>query len=158
MPRVNTASRKKKPDSTSMSFGELGELLGYQLRRAQGAVHRDFMSSIEGLEVTQKQTAILWLIQINPGISQVDIAIALGMDRPTMMGLTDRLESRGFVTRARSTVDRRRQELHLTAAGRAALAKLKKRIAKHEQRMHELFTPEELDQLLGSLRKLQTMG
>ena len=105
-------------------FEELDGLLGYRLRRAQGAMHRDFMAAVAELELTQKQAATLWLIQANPGVSQVEVAAALGMDRATMMAITDRLEERGFVIRKRSTVDRRRQELYLTPAGQSTLAKV----------------------------------
>ena len=86
-------------------------------------MHRDFMAAVAGLELTQKQTATLWLIQANPGVSQVSVAAALGMDRATMMSITDRLEERGFVIRKRSTVDRRRQELYLTPPARARCAR-----------------------------------
>ncbi len=141
--------------SPSLVFGELGELLGYRLRRAQMAMHRDYIDSIADLEVTQKQTAILWLINNNPGVSQADVANALEMDRPSMMAVIDRLQERGFITRDRSDVDRRRQELHLTPGGQNMLAKLKTRIAKHEQRMRSMFTAAELDALLSALRKFQ---
>src|SRR5688572_23446316 len=58
---------------------ELDGLLGYRLRRAQGAMHRDYMAAAAGLELTQKQTATLWLIHANPGVSQVAVAATLGM-------------------------------------------------------------------------------
>jgi DNA-binding MarR family transcriptional regulator len=157
MPR-NKIARKLLPvenSSPGLSFGELGELLGYRLRRAQMAMHRDYIDSIADLEVTQKQTAILWLISNNPGVSQADVASALEMDRPSMMAVIDRLQERGFITRDRSDVDRRRQELHLTPGGQSMLAKLKIRIAKHEQRMRSLFTAAELDALFTALRKFQ---
>ena len=95
-------------------------------------MHRHFVASVAELNLTQKQTATLWLISANPGVSQVSVAAALDMDRATMMAVTDRLEERGFVVRKRSTVDRRRQELYLTPAGRALLRKCKARIAEHE--------------------------
>ena len=77
-------------------FEDLDGLLGYRLRRAQGAMHRDFMAAVAELELTQKQTATLWLINANPGVSQVSVAAALGMDRATMMSITDRLEERAW--------------------------------------------------------------
>lgn len=158
MTRSTSKSPTEKAAGTDIDFGDFGELLGYRLRAAQVAVQRDFAANVAGLDLTQKQGAILWLIQINPGISQVAVAGALGMDRPTMMAVTDRLEARGLITRVRSTVDRRRQELHLTAAGRSLLTKLKKRITRHEQRIRELLTPAELTSLVSALGKLQQLG
>ena len=152
---TNPKSAKQIESADAFDFGELDSLLGYHLRRAQGAMHRDYMRAVAGLELTQKQTAILWLIGANSGISQAAVAAALGMDRATMMAVTDRLEERNLITRERSSVDRRRQELKLTLAGQAILAKVKARIDKHEQKARALFSSGELAALLKSLYKLQ---
>jgi DNA-binding MarR family transcriptional regulator len=125
------------------------------LRRAQGAMHRDYMAAVAGLDLTQKQTATLWLINGNAGVSQVSLAAALGMDRATMMSVVDRLEERGLLIRKRSNTDRRRQKLYLTPAGQNMLRKVKARIAKHEERLKSLFTAAELSALLAALQKLQ---
>jgi DNA-binding MarR family transcriptional regulator len=155
---VQKPSLADRAANSEIDFGDFGELLGFQLRQAQAAVHRDYVGTVTDLDITQKQGAILWLLQLNPGVSQVSVAGALGMDRPTMMAVTDRLEARGLITRVRSTVDRRRQELHLTPAGRSLLAKLKKRIAQQEQRIRALLTPVEFTSLVSALGKLQQLG
>jgi DNA-binding MarR family transcriptional regulator len=141
-----------------LMFEELDGLLGYRLRRAQGAMHRDYMATVSSLELTQKQTATLWLINANPGVAQVSLAAALGMDRATMMAVTDRLEDRNLLVRKRSTVDRRRQELYLTPAGQSALRKAKARIGEHEQRFKRMFKPSELAALLSALEKFRDFG
>ena len=51
--------------ATDLMFAELDGLLGYLLRRAQGAMHRDFMAAVADFELTQKQAATLWLIHAN---------------------------------------------------------------------------------------------
>lgn len=145
-------------DGPSLMFEELDGLLGYRLRRAQGAMHRDFMAAVASLDLTQKQAATLWLINSNPGVAQVAVAAALGMDRATTMAIVDRLEERHLVIRQRSSTDRRRQELYLTPAGQSALRKAKARIAKHEERFKALFTRAELEALLTALQRLQDAG
>jgi DNA-binding MarR family transcriptional regulator len=161
MPRESNLKRRDLPDDfevPELMFAELDGLLGYQLRRAQGAMHRDFVATVAEFELTQKQAATLWLIQANPGVSQVDVAAALGMDRATMMALTDRLEDRGFVIRKRSTTDRRRQALYLTPSGQSTLRKCKSRIAEHEQKFRAMFTASELASLFDALKKFQSLG
>jgi DNA-binding MarR family transcriptional regulator len=161
MPRQSTAKNRDAEEELvgpTLMFEELDGLLGYRLRRAQGAMHRDYMATLSGLELTQKQAATLWLINANPGVSQVSVAEALDMDRATMMAVTDRLEDRGFLLRKRSTVDRRRQELYLTPAGQGTLRKAKTRIAEHEDRFKKLFKPAELAALLSALEKFQGFG
>src|SRR5690348_10785770 len=147
MPRESNLKRKQPleaPAPTDLVFAELDGLLGYLLRRAQGAMHRDFMAAVAEFALTQKQAATMWLIQANPGVSQVEVAASLGMDRATMMSVTDRLEDRGFVIRKRSTIDRRRQELYLTPSGQSTLRKCKARIAEHEEKFRAMFTATEL--------------
>jgi DNA-binding MarR family transcriptional regulator len=150
MPRqsnLKTEPQSEELQVPELMFAELDGLLGYRMRRAQGA-----------MELTQKQTATLWLINANPGVSQVSIAAALGMDRATMMSVTDRLEERRLLIRKRSEVDRRRQELYLTPAGQGMLRKVKTRIVEHEERFKALFKPAELAALLDALRKFQDLG
>jgi DNA-binding MarR family transcriptional regulator len=145
-------------EAPQLMFAELDGLLGYHLRRAQGAMHRDFMASVAQFELTQKQAATLWLIHANPAVSQVSIAAALGMDRATMMSVIDRLEDRGYVIRKRSMVDRRRQELYLTPSGQNTLRKVKARINEHEARVRAMFTKAEIDALIETLHKFREIG
>jgi DNA-binding MarR family transcriptional regulator len=154
-PNIRIAEPAGEPEETRLTFGKLDGLLGYRLRRAQGAMHRDYMAAVAGLDLTQKQTATLWLVHANPGVSQGSVAGALGMDRATMMSIVDRLEERSLVARKRSVTDRRRQELYLTPGGQNILRKVKARIAKHEERFKSLFTPQELEGLLAALQKFQ---
>jgi DNA-binding MarR family transcriptional regulator len=161
MARESNLKRRELPEDdagSELAFAELDGLLGYLLRRAQGAMHRDFMASVASFELTQKQAATMWLIQANAGTSQAEVAAALGMDRATMMALTDRLEDRGFVIRKRSSVDRRRQELYLTPSGQSILKKCKARIAEHDEKFRALFTASELASLVDALKRFQNLG
>ena len=161
MARASNLKRREAAEdfvAPELMFAELDGLLGYLLRRAQGAMHRDFMEAVSDFGLTQKQAAALWLIQANGGVSQVEVAAALGMDRATMMAVTDRLEDRGFITRKRSSVDRRRQELYLTPAGQSTLRKCKARVSEHEEKFRAMFTAPELEALLTALKKFQTLG
>lgn len=159
MPRDSNLKRREPAseiEAPELLFAELDGLLGYLLRRAQGAMHRDFLAAVSDVGLTQKQAAALWLIQANGGVSQVEVAAALGMDRATMMAVTDRLEDRGYVIRKRSSVDRRRQELYLTPSGQTTLRKCKARVAQHEEKFRSMFKASELAALLEALKKFQT--
>ena len=144
-------------ESPAVDFAGLSELLGYGLRRAQGAVHRNYMAAIGALKITQKQAAVLWLVQSNPGVVQGVIGATLGMDRATMMVLVDRLERRSLLRRQRSRVDARRRELHLTAVGTALMRQVRKRIIRHEIHLERLFSASDLRTLKRLLRVLQRL-
>lgn len=141
----------------ALDFAGLEQLLGYRLRRAQGAVHRHYMATLAELKLTQKQTAVMWLVQGNPGVAQGAIGAALGMDRATMMALVDRLEKRGLLRRSRSSQDGRRRELHATAAGQRLMARVRERVDRHEAQMRALFTAAELRTLARLLGRLQLL-
>lgn len=138
-----------------LNFAGLDDLLGYKMRRAQGAVHRDYLATLGKLKLTQKQTAVMWLVQANPGVAQGTIGGLLGMDRATMMALVDRLEARGLLRRSRSQTDGRRRELRATAAGVRLLNRARERIMEHEERIKELFSEPELKTLMRLLGRLQ---
>jgi len=114
-------------------LGDLGDIVGFNLRLAYNAVYRHFMGSFSHLDLTQKQVSVLWLISDNPGIAQIDLAARLDMDRATMMAIVDRLEARDFLARTRSKSDRRRQDLHLTSVGKAILAEARAAVREHER-------------------------
>jgi len=153
---VQTASVAVSTPS-ALDFAGLDQLLGYRLRRAQGAVHRDYLATLGALKLTQKQTAVMWLVQGNPGVAQGAVGNALGMDRATMMALVDRLEARGLLRRSHSRIDARRRELHATPAGMQLLQAVRDRIDRHESRIKREFNPAELRTLQRLLQRLQDL-
>lgn len=64
--------------------------------------------------------AVLFLLQDGP-CSQRRLAAPLRVQDQTLSRVVERLERRGYVTRARSTADRRQVLVEATDAGRAAL-------------------------------------
>jgi DNA-binding MarR family transcriptional regulator len=134
-----------------MNPGLLPSLLGYRLRLAQQAVFRDFATSVA--ELTPGRVGILLLLEANPGVTQGRLAQAVSLDRSTMVGVVDMLESRGLIERRRGE-DRRTNGLWLTGEGRALVARLKRRIQAHERRVAARLSAQERAQLLSLLEKL----
>jgi DNA-binding MarR family transcriptional regulator len=135
-------------------LGGLDSILGFHIRLAHGAVYRHFTESFAALDLTQKQVSVLWLVDERPGISQVDLGARLRMDRATTMTIVNRLQSRGYLVRERSTSDARKQALHLTAAGGAALAGAKLCIGAHEAWLKARFTDAEIEKLVEMLGRI----
>lgn len=154
--RVPSAPPSEKMEPRPLEFGGLDDLLGFRLRMAHVAIYRDFNASLAELQVTQRHTALLWLVGANPGVSQAELSAALGMDSATMVGVIDRLEKDGRVIRKLSTADRRRRELHLTPAGTKLLQRVKKAVAVHDERFQAQFTKQELAALMRALGKITT--
>ena len=142
-------------DNVGLQLGELADLLGYSLKRAQLKVFEDFLRCVAPLQLTPAQFSVLLLLDRNPGRNQTEIANTLGILRPNFVSMLDALESRGLCTRMRSTNDRRSHILVLTDKGRAVLARAKKLVAsKHEARLNELLGPANRVALLEMLSKI----
>ena len=142
-------------DNVGLQLGELADLLGYSLKRAQLKVFEDFLRCVAPLQLTPAQFSVLLLLDRNPGRNQTEIANTLGILRPNFVSMLDALESRGLCTRMRSTNDRRSHILVLTDKGKAVLARAKKLVAsKHEARLNELLGPANRVALLEMLSKI----
>jgi DNA-binding MarR family transcriptional regulator len=142
-------------ETTALQMGELSELLGYSLKRAQLKVFEDFLRCVAPLQLTPAQFSVLLLVDRNPGRNQTEIANTLGILRPNFVAMLDGLESRELCARMRSTNDRRSHILVLTDKGRAVLARAKKLVAaKHEARLNELLGPANRAALLAMLAKI----
>ncbi len=142
-------------EDAALQLGELSELLGYSLKRAQLKVFEDFLHCMAPLQLTPAQFSVLLLLDRNPGRNQTEIANTLGILRPNFVAMLDGLESRDLCARMRSTNDRRSHILELTDKGRAVLVRAKKLVAtKHEARLNELLGPANRVALLEMLAKI----
>jgi DNA-binding MarR family transcriptional regulator len=153
--KVRKETSEGAGEQDALQLGELSDLLGYVLKRAQLKVFEDFLRCVESLQLTPAQFSVLILLEKNPGRNQTEIANTLGILRPNFVAMLDGLESRDLCTRMRSTNDRRSHILVLTDKGRAVLQRAKKLVAsKHEARLNELLGPANRAALLSMLSKI----
>lgn len=136
------------------SIAALGDIVGFHIRLAHGAVYRHFTETFTGLGLTQKQVSVLWMVAEEPGIAQIAIGGRLRMDRATTMTIVNRLQDRGLMRRERSPDDGRKQALHVTAAGLAALDEAKACITAHEAWLKSRFSSDEVKKLVEMLSRI----
>lgn len=153
--RKEAAADRASDAGGALVLGELSNLLGYALKRAQLRVFEDFLRCVAPLQLTPAQFSVLLLLDHNPGRNQTEIAATLGILRPNFVALLDALESRELCVRTRSPNDRRSHILVLTDKGRATLARAKSLVAtKHEARLIELVGRDNHAALLAMLAKI----
>jgi DNA-binding MarR family transcriptional regulator len=154
----NKSRRRSRTTGTPSPIGLdldcLPTLLGFNIRRAQIALWRDFNRNVAEGDVRPGEFSALLLAQANPGIAQIDIANQLGIDKASVVSLVDRMEEFGWVERRRSTEDRRRQGIFLTSAGTKACRSLRKEMIDHERKFVDRYTDQELRTLIALLRRL----
>jgi DNA-binding MarR family transcriptional regulator len=88
------------------------------LKRAQALLLEGYAPALSPHGIDGRELAVLALLDNAGPQSQQEISRRLGVDRTTMVALTDTLEGRGFVRREPHPGDRRKNQVALTAAGR----------------------------------------
>ena len=112
-----STSKRERAAGAKVDLGVLPRLLGYNLRRANQASWRTYVSFIGENKIRPGLFSLLCLVRSNPGIAQIELGTHLGVDKASIVALLDRLERAGLIERRRSTRDRRRQGISLTEAG-----------------------------------------
>jgi len=105
---------KASDPAAPVSAGSEAWQLVYELFQA----NKPFMAALMAeFDLTPLQGWALKLLNVTQPLTMSDLADALGCDASNVTSIVDRLESRGFVERRPSAMDRRVKELALTAAG-----------------------------------------
>lgn len=133
------------------AMAELELLLGFHISLANTAIKAHFQLHDAGLGLTQKQIAILWLLDGCPAIVQSELARRLGVKRATMWAMIGTLCTRGLLERrGHGNADARHVALKLTSEGREVLAAARGAIARHEEWVKQPFDAAE-QRLLAEL-------
>jgi DNA-binding MarR family transcriptional regulator len=94
---------------------------GFLLGKVLQKMETKFAEGLAPYEINARQYGVLLFIKGNPYSSQKDISENLQIDRTTMVGHIDHLETLGFVERTRNPNDRRSYSLLITAKGNDVL-------------------------------------
>jgi DNA-binding MarR family transcriptional regulator len=129
-------------------------VLGLHLHVAHMALLQSFQQQLGLHEVTPNWIGILALVEYHPGISQIDLAKLIRLERASVGDRVARCISTGLIRRIDSPDDRRKYALYLTAHGRRILERLRQRIPAHETQFTAGLTQEERLTLKRLLDKL----
>lgn len=141
--------------AATTTLGELEDHLGYFIRRIQIWIFQDFIRALAAIDIRPAQYSVLVVVGANPGVTQKDVAEALGIERARMVHVLDKLEKRDLIERRRSPHDRRSHALHLTPEGTRTLRRAKALAAQHEARLTQQLGSREHRQLLQTLRRFR---
>ncbi|HTT04082.1 MAG TPA: MarR family winged helix-turn-helix transcriptional regulator [Steroidobacteraceae bacterium] len=152
--KVDKNERTERAAGAKVDLGVLPKLLGYNLRRANQASWRTYVSFIGENKIRPGLFSLLCLVRFNAGIAQIELGTHLGVDKASIVALLDRLERAGLIERRRSTRDRRRQGISLTQAGESEFDSLMMQVRQLERHMASRFNKQELEQFLGFLHRM----
>jgi DNA-binding MarR family transcriptional regulator len=148
----------ERTKTTDIDLGPLPELMGYVLRRAQLVVFQDFFAAFAPFDISPAQFSVLTVIERNPGLTQSQVAAALGIKRTNFVGLLNELEKRVLAERQQVSGDKRSYALYLTAEGAALMRKLRPVLKAHEARMVAKVGEDGRDQLVALLHDVADAG
>jgi DNA-binding MarR family transcriptional regulator len=115
--------------------GPLATLVGHRVRKAHSHYFKGFSEALAELGLAPGQYSALFLIGLNPNLSQLALAEAAGIDPTTIVPITERFARDGWVRRIRRPEDRRVYRLRLTAEGEAVLAKARPLVEAYERKL-----------------------
>lgn len=132
-------ARQPRNGRREVALGELDHHLGYFIRRIQIWVFQDFIKTLAPIDISPAQFSVLAVVDANSGLSQSDVADALGIETARLVRLLDELDRRGLTRRMPSTTDRRSHALQLTQEGQRILKRAKALADVHEARLAEII-------------------
>jgi DNA-binding MarR family transcriptional regulator len=144
-----------EPDEPRLSFDELPGYIGYQVRRAQTEIFADLEIVLKEFDFTPGSFGVLTLIRANPGVTQVALAAAYGVDKSTMSPVIFRLEGRGLIRRAVQARDRRRHALYFEKSAEATFLAAREKVRAFEAGVAARLSKAEQRELARLLAKLQ---
>lgn len=127
---------------------------GFKLRRAHQIALSVFADECRAFEITSTQYGILVALRERPGLDQVGVAQALGLDRSTTGMVVGLLEGRGFLRRDQHATDRRRRVLTLTEEGARLVEAVAPAAERARRRLLAPLSPEEAEALAALLDRL----
>ena len=114
--------------------------------------------NLKDRRITQSQAEVLIYIQIKneqgKEVHQVDLEQALHLSNPTVTGILNRLEEKGFVQRVPSSENSKFKSVIITADGKEELNKGKKVIHRLEEETLSCLEDEEKKEINRLLEKI----
>ncbi|MBV1700854.1 MAG: MarR family transcriptional regulator [Hyphomicrobiales bacterium] len=136
----------------------LYEKPGHLVRRANQISMAIFAKECSELDLTSVQYAALTAICDCDGIDATRLSGLIALDRATIGGVMDRLETKGWVHRKPSQSDRRIKALHISASGKALLEAAGPKVDEVQKRLLAPLSPDEQQTFLQLLTKLVLLG
>jgi DNA-binding MarR family transcriptional regulator len=128
--------------------------VGYLMRRVMQSIAQQADARLAPHELTHGQWMPLFLLLKTGGATVATLARDLNVDPGAATRMLDRLEKKGFVSRSRSTEDRRVVNLTLTESGRQVAAEVPRVLSQVLNEHLAGFSHDEWQTLLSLLRRM----
>jgi DNA-binding MarR family transcriptional regulator len=120
VPRRATSTAKRP-----LTHPRFEESVGYLVRKTHHAIVARLDERFLEHGISPSIYSFLRRLSDEDGLTQKELADALGLTPPTAVSAIDNLERRGFVERRLNGSDRRKRHIYLTPSARQLVAKLR---------------------------------
>jgi len=100
------------------------QTLPFEIGETAHALRKAFDRRAVGMGVTRAQWKVLFRLEREPGLRQIELADMLDIEPITLSRIVDRLEEAKLVERVADPADRRAWRLHVTAQAQPLIGKL----------------------------------
>jgi DNA-binding MarR family transcriptional regulator len=121
--------------------------LGYQIRYAYRIFVKALADELGPHRITTGQWSALRVLWQEEGLSQVELAQRMMVEKASLTAVLKAMASAGLITRIRNTEDRRKVNIYLTAAGRRLKSKILPLIGKINKRATRRLSSADVHQL-----------
>lgn len=129
--------------------------IGALLKITVNGIEQSMNARVTALGLTSAQSHVMHYICRHSGqVHQRDVEQAFELSHATVSGLIDRLESKGFIRRARGLADGRCIALYATEKALEYEERIHGYIKESEDQMLRGFSPEEEDTLRAALQTI----
>lgn len=128
--------------------------LPMMLNRALDAVMPPYRDVFARYDLTEPQWRVLRVVWSNDRIKSVDLAGRTLLAAASIVGIVDRLEKKGLVSRARSNTDRRAVYISATAQSRLLQKEVSPQIEAIQTQARRVVSAEEWRQMEKVLQKI----
>ncbi len=139
------ADKDTAPEDVPPASAE--QSLGYQIRYAYRAFVKALAEELGPYRVTTGQWSALRVLWEEEGLSQVELAQRMMVEKASLTTVLKALAAEGLITRTRNADDRRKVNIFLTASGRRLKNKILPLVGKINNRATRRLSAAEVHQL-----------
>jgi DNA-binding MarR family transcriptional regulator len=126
----------------------------FLLAQLGGHSSRLWVNRLSAAGLDAREVMLFRHVALNEGRSQREVADGIGLPASRIVGLVDRLESKGWLERRAGSKDRRSNALYLTSAGQDALTRIMAISAEHEDELTRGLSGADRAELIRILAKI----
>lgn len=126
--------------------------IGYWLTLATQAYHRAVCEELAPHGITYRQSMVLGWLKVEGELSQTELAAKMMVEPPTLVGILDRMERDGWITRHGCPDDRRKKLIRINPAAEPVWETIMAYAARVRARASHGLSEEQLKTLRGLLK------